>query len=47
MLRSRRAIFRIVTGLLVILVAGFAFGDEATADDLHLGFIEYEIACMQ
>ena len=47
MLRNRRAIFGIVTGLLVISVAGFEFGEEANADDLHLGIIEYEIACMQ
>ena len=47
MLRNRRAIFEIVTGLLVISVAGFEFGEEANADDLHLGIIEYEIACMQ
>ena len=46
MLRKRKPTSRNVTGLLLILAAEFGVNGEASADDLHLGVIEYEIACM-
>ncbi len=37
---------QLLPGLLLILAAEFGVSGEASVDDLHLGVIEYEIACM-